>query len=379
MTQTNESQKIPDSYKGREQTWIKHCVLKAYLGSWANKIASASKSSRPIRLWYIDTFAGPWESSADRLEDTSIAIGLEAIKSAASFWNQAGQKVEIGAIFIEKDKQAFQRLQQFLAADKGTFQKHAFHGTFGQNLEMIERIIADDPAFCFVDPKGWKGADMKFIKRLTEKPKRDVMINFMYDYVNRFKDHRVGSQHSEMSNFFGAEIPENLDEENLMKFYRSCLKTNCGLQYAADLIVLDPLRDRTKFRIVVGGNHVKVLELFRDIEKRVVHKEAPRIRLVAKEEERVERTGQFSLFSDADADPNLDFEQELKDIGLNQARVFLPQLFEKMGPKLFSMYYPEILQECHINLADLKKWLWELREANLIQVDGVLKGQKTIK
>ncbi len=370
---------IPKEYQGREQTWIKHRVLQEYLIIWASKLASVSRQGRPVQLWYVDTFAGPWQSRDENLQDTSIAIGLKAIQGALAFWQNQKLPVGMGAIFIEKDAEKFNELKTFLAAQKLPFQPHAFHGTFGGNVEMIERVIADDPAFCFVDPTGWKGADMKYIKRLVSKPRRDVLINFMYDYVNRFKDHREGTQHQEMESFFGAEIPANLSEEDTLRFYRQQLATTCGLQYAADLIVQDPCRDRTKFRLVVGGNHVDVLKLFRTVEKKVIHRDQPLIRLVAKEQRDHERTGQLSLLAPTDCLADSETEKEFLKIGEDQVLNLLPSLFKKIGKATFETYYPELLQECHITFTSLKKLMWRLHADKKITLDGLESRQKTIK
>ena len=62
---------VPEAYYGREQTYVKHRVLKLYLDSWPQKTRLAC-STIPISLWYIDCFAGPWNAAEDDYRDTSI-------------------------------------------------------------------------------------------------------------------------------------------------------------------------------------------------------------------------------------------------------------------------------------------------------------------
>ena len=73
---------IPQEYEGREQTYLKHRVLTEYLAVWAHKRGSGGRFG-PTRLWYVDCFAGPWETVASDLNDTSVAIGLQALRDAA--------------------------------------------------------------------------------------------------------------------------------------------------------------------------------------------------------------------------------------------------------------------------------------------------------
>jgi three-Cys-motif partner protein len=71
---------------GREQTFFKHAVLRQYLRSWSQKLGSISQTGRRVRLWYVDCFAGPWESKAEDRADTSVSIGLNALEEALSTW-----------------------------------------------------------------------------------------------------------------------------------------------------------------------------------------------------------------------------------------------------------------------------------------------------
>ena len=67
---------VGKSYEGREQSYLKHRVLEEYLISWAFKLGS-----KATRLWYIDSFAGPWGSGDEDLADTSVAIGTKALET----------------------------------------------------------------------------------------------------------------------------------------------------------------------------------------------------------------------------------------------------------------------------------------------------------
>ena len=131
---------VPEAYYGCEQTYVKHRVLKLYLDSWAQKLASSARR-HPISLWYIDCFAGPWNAAADDYRDTSICIGLQALNAAATTWRRQGYRIEVHAVFVEKDPAAFAALQALLPGVKGQVQVHPLSGAFG--VQVSEDSGAD--------------------------------------------------------------------------------------------------------------------------------------------------------------------------------------------------------------------------------------------
>ena len=64
------------AYAGREQTYLKHFVLKKYL----ERVAYNIFSFRPD-FTYVDGFSGPWKSDDERYEDTSFSIAIEQLRS----------------------------------------------------------------------------------------------------------------------------------------------------------------------------------------------------------------------------------------------------------------------------------------------------------
>jgi three-Cys-motif partner protein len=178
---------VPVEYRGREHTWLKHRVLGLYLDGWAHKLGSVARR-RSVRLWYVDCFAGPWKARDDDLRDTSIVVGLDALEAARNTWLSRGYSIETHAVFVERDPRAYRALTKYLASRGGGTTTHPLNMEFGAAVPNMERLVGDDAAFVFVDPTGWKGAGMHFIAPLLRKPRRDVLVNVMFDHINRFKD-----------------------------------------------------------------------------------------------------------------------------------------------------------------------------------------------
>jgi len=358
---------IPESYHGREQTWLKHQVLEGYLQAWAMKIASFANT-----LWFVDCFAGPWKASDAALQDTSVAIALRALNEAHATWSARGRAghLQAKAIFVEANRHAYGRLESFVAEHRGVVEATTIHGVFGERVARIQETIGQEPAFLFVDPTGWKGVAMNAISPLAQAPRRDFMVNVMYDHVNRFKDDPRDFLREQMGEFFGlapGELEPGLDEEALMKLYRARIKETCGAVYVADLAVPVPTRNRTYFRLVLGTSHPLGLRLFRDTEHTVAGRKAANARAGARQREN-ERGGQVSLVPQPVA-PEDHHYTALREHGREQVRVYLPKLLEREGPQRFDVLWPRVLQVCHLTHAELADCVGAMAEEGAIVVE----------
>lgn len=363
--------KIPADYHGREQSFLKHRVLQEYLALWGRKIGSLSRDG-PVTLWYVDCFAGPWKSQDEALSDTSIHIGLEALEEAGRIWRDNGHEVSLGAVFVEKDPAAYKRLKRYLDEREGLVRTVAHEGEFGQHVGKIAALLADDPAFVFVDPTGFKGVKMDFIQPLLQKRMREVLVNVMFNHINRFKDDTRGFLRAQMRAFFGladADLPVGLSEVELLRTYRRNLKLTCSVTYAADLAVPHPTKHRTWFRLVIGGKHPEVLRVFREVESRVVGGEASSIRTAARARKTEAETGQISLLG-SHAAPDQDVWYARANEG-DQAAVIddLVAFLERQGRSRYERVWPALLEERHITEAELGREIVRAAKAGRLNIE----------
>lgn len=368
---------MPKEYHGREQTWLKHRVLEEYLTAWAHKLGSV----REAHLWYVDVFAGPWESQSPDRRDTSIAIGLDALNEAAITWGRAGHSIKLHAVFVEKNARSFEALRAFTSEAKGRVDAHTFLGPFGEHVDDIDRLVGSDAAFVFVDPTGWDGAALRFIAQLGRAQRRDVLINVMYDHINRFKDDERGFLRSQMREFFGlseADLPAGLDEEALMGLYRERLRVTSGVPWVADLAVPVPTRDRTKFRLVVAGHHPKVVELFRNVEAKVMGREAAQVRTEARLRNDEARTRMPMLFQPV-APPADEPYAELRAAAEGVARARIAEALARGGPLRFGDLWPAVLCEAHLRLTELRQLVVDMERDGALEVRGRGPRERTVK
>ncbi|MDC3960735.1 three-Cys-motif partner protein TcmP [Polyangium jinanense] len=372
---------VPAEYQGREQSYLKHRVLKEYLLEWGIKLGSVARRGLPVRLCYVDCFAGPWEAKDAAFADTSIALALDALEAAAATWRSQGSSIAIDAYFVEKDKDSFAALQQILASRSGNVRTQAFRGEFGDHGGTIRACLKEDPAFVFVDPTGWKGAEIHRIAPLLSDGKmRDVLVNVMFDHINRFKDDPRRFLRTQMREFFGLDdrdMPPGLGEEELFALYRRQIKLHCGIAYAADLAIPHPTMSRTKFRLVVGGKNPAVLEVFRGIEKKVIGVEAAAVREQAVSQAKEARTGQLPLLM---APPATDLHYEsFHARALAQAP---RDILERIGQRRtvrFADLWPELLEVHHLTKTQLAQVIWQMHEQGEICIENKQHRERSVK
>ena len=122
---------IPEIYKEREPAFIKHELLESYLETLVLTIGMGAKGETQPEICYVDCFAGPWGSDDENLDGTSIALSLKTLASCKAKLASLGVNARMRALFIEKDKKAFERLSTFLK--RGTFaevERECFPGDF---------------------------------------------------------------------------------------------------------------------------------------------------------------------------------------------------------------------------------------------------------
>jgi three-Cys-motif partner protein len=291
---------VPELYHGREQTFVKHRLLEAYLQRLFMIIGLYQKSIR-----YVDCFSGPWQEGSSELRDTSIGISLKIIRKSREGLKEMGKDVAFHALFIEKDKIAFKKLQNHLASfQQAGIATSAFPGDFFELRDLIlDWCGSNDFTFFFVDPKGWKNVvEIPTLTPLLRRPNSEFLINFMYDFLLR--THTQESFREDMQAIFG-ELPDTEGltpegkEEYLISLYRKRLKEippSWGSKpRAVSVPVLYPTIDRTLYHLVYLTRHPKGITVFMQASDQLDLIQG-RTRAQAKQEDRETRSGQLELF-----------------------------------------------------------------------------------
>ena len=349
---------IPQDYKGKEQSFIKHRLLKTYLERLFMIIGQYEN-----RIRYVDCFAGPWKAESDNLKDTSIAISLDIMKGCHESLKKHGRNVQFKALFIEKNRESYKTLNSFL--DKESTNEvcaESLHGDFYSLRSDILRWCGnDDFTFFFIDPTGWKVVEIDTLHPLLQRRRSEYLINFMFYSIVRVHNQAIFEEH--MIKIFG-EVPNTTGlspearEKHLLDLYRNQLKKvqpiSAGRKpRSAYVKILDPYKDQTKYDLIYLTRHPLGIKVFMEASEKldIVQK---KVRSKVKQDHRIGKSGQLELeFTDfgINRDNNLDLSA-VRDYWLSKL---------SFKPKRFGIEeLADMLEETDWFISDLQKAFKEL-------------------
>jgi len=358
---------MTDPYHGREQTKAKHFILKRYLQALAFKILTFKD------IAYVDGFSGPWETKTEDFSDSSFKIAIDVLKDAQS--KLQGTKRKIRCFFVEKDAKAFSKLQKavlpFHQPDDG-FEVATYHGEFVSAVTDINGFIGNSFPLIFIDPTGWTGFPLDEIKPLFQKARCEVLINFMYDHINRFVHSDDEKTVASLNGILGGPGWRNrLDStlprgEAVEKLFRESLKRAGNFKYVVSARIDKPTLDRPHFFITYGTKVDHGLKAFRDTQCAALYEQAKN-RSVAKEKFREESSRTPDLFAGHDAQTQQNSVDTKVTVECELASKFLLEALRHEGPLKFDMVVSEILQEFILRETNVKDICVGLANENKIE------------
>jgi three-Cys-motif partner protein len=343
---------------------VKHAFLDRYLGRLFNKIAS----SRPA-IAYVDGFAGPWRSATERFEDTSFGLALRQLRGAKQ---QARQPIRAIAHLVEQDPEAFGELQK-VSGHYPDIEVVPHHGDFHDVLPAILGAIPSEAfTFSLLDPKGWS-IDLQRIAPLLTRPQSEVVINLMYDFINRFIEHpnpRIaeslnkafpGPNWREAIRNAPVDVPA-ARESIIIGTFSDALKTIGDFRYAPTLRIRRPGHERALYHLVYGTRSSAGLAVFRESQVKALEEEAS-VQSGMKSGKRASRTGMAGLFTpdmEAEMDPAAIFLTKEKEAGVRLLRRILRNSPEGVR---WGALWPQILEQFTVTTSVLGREVNRLRKS----------------
>lgn len=294
-----------DDYVDREQAYVKHIFLERYLEALFHKTGSTYS-----HIVYVDGFAGPWQSANEQFGDTSFGIALSALRKAKASLQQRGKPIRVSALLVEKDAEAYARLET-VAARYPDIEIKTYNADFRTIVQQLKDAIPQAAfAFFLIDPKGWS-VPLEQLRPLLSRLKSEVVFNFMFDFINRaasMGDHVTrgldelmpGSEWQQRLRFADEACGQyrfsgDVRKEVLVGAFGDSLKRIGGYEYVAELTVLRPLKDRPLYCLVYGSRHESGIEVFRDCQMKALTTQAA-IRAAGKVKATETKSGQNELF-----------------------------------------------------------------------------------
>lgn len=273
---------IDTAYRGREHSLIKHELLRGYL----EKLLLIIGTSGVREITYVDCFAGPWGAEGDSLDGTSIAISLNILKGVRDTLAAPPHRItglKLRAIYVEKAKRRYRRLADYLAASAPPgIECHALCGDYSELQDHILMLCGDGFAFFFIDPLGWKDVTIPKLGKLAARRRSELLVNFMYDFFNRFIE--LPELNQQVTDMLGkldefdhqklASCDPKRREAYVVGRYRECLKAAAGPEGAEKsrayhAVVKDKDKDRTKYHMVYVTRHPRGIIAFAEQSERV--------------------------------------------------------------------------------------------------------------
>ena len=165
----------------------------SFCGATSEKLLLIVGTSGTREITYVDCFAGP---SGARMVNRSMALPSPfpwvSSKASAIRWRRRRHRLaglRLRAVFVEKAKRRYQRLADYLAASAPLgIECHGLCGDYFELQDEILNLCGNGFAFFFIDPKGWKDVTIPKLRKLAARPRSELLVNFMYDFFNRFID-----------------------------------------------------------------------------------------------------------------------------------------------------------------------------------------------
>ena len=365
-------------YVGREQTLVKHYILRQYLVTFAHKVASFCDT-----LTYVDCFSGPWNAASEDLRDASFAIALEELRKTRETYAKLNRKIRIRCFFIEKNRIAYRKLKAFAdgATDVEVETANAkFEDAIPEILAFVNGGGARNFPFLFIDPTGWTGFAMKTIEPLLKLSPVEVLINFMTSHIRRFVESPLEQTHESFEDMFGSGdfqtrvqgLAYEDKEDALIGEYIKNLKARGSFTHVAAAMILDPDISRTAFHLIYATRHRAGLEVFKTVEKRAmtVMIEAQKDAVLRKRDD-----SQGELFGAIDIFNPKHYET-LRSRYLRKAQELVLSLLSKKVDLAYNTGWRAAVSFPLVWESDLKDWISGWKKEGRIEILGLVGKQR---
>ena len=362
----------PQWYDGREQALVKHTFLDTYLPAQIPKVVSWADE-----FSYVDLFAGPWQSNSGDYADTSFGIALRRMTEAKAMQAKLGRSVKMVAHLVEKNATNFAKLTEAVKRFPEV-ETHCYPGVAEQHSATIAKLIPTRAfRFVVIDPKGVP--DVRKFKCLIEPGNTEVLINFMFQFANRF----AGSQDrmptlegwlGGLSNEEGswrkdfAELKGQDREAAITDRARHALRNMGSYVYAPALTVDETATERPLYKLIYLSRHPVGLRVFRDAHVKALEAQAT-YKSARKAETRRQKTGMDDLFaSPSSIDPGERSALEIASGGIAARAMVIEILRDKPTGLHWKDIWPRVLDACVVTHNQLGDCVRDLRDSARVTV-----------
>ena len=358
-------------YDGREQTLVKHFMLRTYLLRLALIVGPWSKA-----INYIDCLSGPWNVRGENYEDSSFGIATTELRKVRKKLAERSMNLGLRCFFLEQDPSAYAKLETFaktLSDIHVETKNKRLENAVGDIVAFHRRAATAFP-FVFIDPTGWTGFPLSVIRPLLQLKPGEVLINFMTWHARRF----IGTE-QERENFdalYGdgswrgelAGLSGDQRDDAMVRLYAERVQKAGDYSYVCYTPVLHREEDNTYFHLIYASRHEKGVEVFKDAERQAVSV-MERKRGEAQQARRT-ADGQSLLFgSEQMHDPA--YYSGLRGVYLDRAKREVQAAFERQSLRDYDEAWRLAMKHPLVWERDLKEWIAVWRKEGRMDAFGL--------
>lgn len=354
----------PRWYDGREQALVKHTFLDTYMPAQIPKIVSWADE-----FVYVDLFAGPWQSNSGDYSDTSFGIALRRMTEAKAKQRELGRSVKMVAHLVEKDPENYPKLLEAVKLFPEV-QSYCYPGAAEQHANTIADAIPSRAfRFVVIDPKGVP--DVRSFRCVIEPDRTEVLLNFMFQFANRFAGSRdrmptlegwlgdlpgESEWRSKIAGLSGTDREAAISERA-----RQALKRMGSYRFAPALTVDETNVDRPLYKLIYLTRHPAGIKVFRDAHRRALETQS-KYRTAKKAETRKRASGMEDMFARSAAmEPGERSARRIAD-GESDARTRLLRLLAANAEGMdWKVLWPDVLDACVVTYSSLGDIARDLR------------------
>jgi three-Cys-motif partner protein len=288
--------------------------------------------------------------------------------------SEIGKCPKIRCFFSENNREAFAKLVAAIAPfhkPEEDFEIKTYCGDFEDAVPEIQAFIGQSFPLIFIDPTGWTGYAFEKIKPLFDRPKCEVLINFMYDFINRAASMSDAKTIASLDPILGGPNWEERLDPHLSrgraveKLFRDTLKVSGDFAFVVSTKIDRSTADRPLFFIAYGTKSRDGLKTFRETEYGALRVNA-RDRATAKERKREGKLGTVDLFPGFEADVQ---ESTIDDIVEEQKALASEALLSTLQDVgiFFSDARSMLLQAYTLRVTNVKDICVDLAKAGKIE------------
>lgn len=264
------------TWKYQKQTEMKHRVFRYYLPQWLSILGKFHKN-----LNYVDGFGGLGAYHTDEDiksgEYLSKKFGSPIISMLGILdLEQRGKIEKANILVLDKNAENIRNIETIIGhlgiKTKGSISVRPgnFDEEINKFLDQIEEKNSKlAPTFFLIDPFGIADIRLQTIKRIMNVGKDEILLNFMYNCLQRFVSHPDGKINKIYDEYFGSDVSRvckgkklKEKEDELVGIFRNNCKKFCKFVYPFKLKF--PYKDQTYYYLFHLTQHHKGCSLMKD-------------------------------------------------------------------------------------------------------------------